>query len=56
MVVAAVDVGILNLTGYEPPAPEDWYFAQRRLGVEIRDLYGRLIDGMRAAAVMVVVE
>lgn len=49
MVVAAVDVGILNLTGYEPPAPEDWYFAQRRLGVEIRDLYGRLIDGMRAA-------
>lgn len=46
--VAAVDVGILNLTSYEAPAPEDWYFAQRRLGVDIRDLYGRLIDGMRA--------
>lgn len=45
--IAAVDQGILNLTGYEPPAPEDWYFGQRRLGVELRDLYGNLIDGMQ---------
>jgi hypothetical protein len=45
--VAAVDVGILNLTGYTPPSPDDWYFAQRRLGVEMRDLYGQLIDGMQ---------
>nr|WP_041778377.1 alpha-2-macroglobulin family protein [Beijerinckia indica] len=43
--VAAVDVGILNLTRYEPPNPDGWYFGQRRLGLEIRDLYGRLIDG-----------
>ncbi len=43
--VAAVDVGILNLTRYEPPNPEEWYFGQRQLGLEIRDLYGRLIDG-----------
>jgi len=43
--LAAVDVGILNLTRYEPPAPDDWYFGQRRLGLEMRDLYGRLIDG-----------
>ncbi len=42
--VAAVDLGILNLTGYQPPAPDLWYFGQRRLGVEIRDLYGQLID------------
>ncbi len=47
--VAAVDVGILNLTGYEPPAPDDWYFGQRRLGLEIRDIYGRLIDGSLGA-------
>lgn len=47
--VAAVDVGILNLTRYEPPAPEDWYFGQRRLGLEIRDIYGRLIDGSAGA-------
>lgn len=46
--VAAVDVGILNLTRFEAPAPEKWFLAQRRLGLEIRDLYGRLIDGMRA--------
>lgn len=47
--VAAVDVGILNLTRYEPPAPESWYFGQRRLGLEVRDLYGRLIDGSLGA-------
>jgi uncharacterized protein YfaS (alpha-2-macroglobulin family) len=46
--VAAVDVGVLNLTRYQPPAPEAWFNAQRKLGTEIRDFYGRLIDGMRA--------
>ena len=46
--VAATDVGILNLTRFEPPKPQDWFFGQRRLGTEIRDVYGRLIDGMRA--------
>lgn len=45
--VAAVDVGILNLTRFEPPKPESWYFGQRALGVEFRDLYGQLIDGMQ---------
>ncbi|MEX3011628.1 MG2 domain-containing protein [Hoeflea sp. TYP-13] len=43
--LAAVDVGILNLTSFTAPDPENWYFGQRRMGVEIRDLYGRLIDG-----------
>lgn len=43
--VAAVDVGILNLTAYEAPDPNGWYFGQRQLGLEVRDLYGRLIDG-----------
>jgi uncharacterized protein YfaS (alpha-2-macroglobulin family) len=45
LTLAAVDVGILNLTKYEPPKPDSWYFGQRMLGLEIRDLYGRLIDG-----------
>ena len=45
--VAAVDLGILNLTGFKTPAPDDWYFSQRRLGMEIRDLYGQLIDRMQ---------
>ncbi len=42
--LAAVDVGILNLTGFTPPDPQGHYFGQRRLGVELRDLYDRLID------------
>ncbi len=45
--VAAVDLGILNLTNYDPPAPEKWYFGQRQLGMDIRDLYGALIDRMQ---------
>ena len=48
--LAAVDLGILNLTGFKTPDPEAYYFGQRRLGVEIRDIYGRLIDGMNGAA------
>ncbi len=49
VVVAAVDVGILNLTHYKPPAPTDHYLGQRRLTAEVRDLYGQLIDGMSGA-------
>ena len=45
--VAAVDVGILNLTNFKAPAPDDWYFGQRKLGMEIRDIYGLLIDRMQ---------
>jgi len=44
LTLAAVDVGILNLTRFETPDPDGWYFGQRRLGMEIRDLYGQLID------------
>jgi uncharacterized protein YfaS (alpha-2-macroglobulin family) len=48
--VAAVDVGILNLTNYKAPDPDGWYFGQRRMGIELRDLYGLLIDGSLGAA------
>ncbi|MDE3026793.1 MAG: alpha-2-macroglobulin family protein, partial [Paracoccaceae bacterium] len=44
--IAAVDVGILNLTAFTPPDPDGHYFGQRKLGVGIRDVYGRLIDGL----------
>ncbi len=47
IVVAAVDVGILNLTNYKPPEPDEYYFGQRQLSAELRDLYGQLIDGMQ---------
>ena len=45
--VAAVDVGILNLTRYESPDASKYFFGQRQLGHELRDLYGYLIDGMQ---------
>ena len=47
--IAAVDQGILNLTGFAAPDPQGHYFGQRKLGVGIRDIYGRLIDGMNGA-------
>ena len=45
--IAAVDVGILNLTAFKAPDPTGYYFGQRRLGMEMRDVYGRLINGMQ---------
>ena len=42
--LAAVDEAVLKLTEFDSPAPEKYYFGKRRLGVELRDLYGRLID------------
>ncbi|MCV0368237.1 alpha-2-macroglobulin [Filomicrobium sp.] len=48
LTLAAVDVGILNLTNYKAPKPQTWFYAQTQLGHDIRDYYGRLIDGMRA--------
>lgn len=46
--VAAVDLGILNLTRFESPDPAAWFNAQSKLAFDIRDYYGRLIDGMKA--------
>ncbi|HEX3538129.1 MAG TPA: alpha-2-macroglobulin [Stellaceae bacterium] len=48
--LAAVDEAVLKLTEFDSPAPEKYYFGKHRLGVELRDLYGRLIDA-RADAV-----
>jgi alpha-2-macroglobulin len=48
--VSAVDVGILNLTGFKTPDPGAYFFGQRKLPVEIRDLWGMLIDGMQGEA------
>jgi len=49
VVVSAVDVGILNLTRYETPDPSKWFFGQKQLSAELRDLYGYLIDGMQGS-------
>jgi uncharacterized protein YfaS (alpha-2-macroglobulin family) len=41
--LAAVDEGILQLTDFKSPDPVTYYFGKRRLGVLMRDDYGRLI-------------
>ncbi len=48
--LAAVDEAVLKLTEFDSPAPEKYYYGKRQLVVELRDLYGRLIDA-RANAV-----
>ncbi len=66
LTLAAVDEGILRLTRFRSPDPEAHFLARRRLGLDIRDDYGRLIapaegelavlrqggDGMDADTVM----
>jgi uncharacterized protein YfaS (alpha-2-macroglobulin family) len=47
--VSAVDVGILNITRFARPDPLGWFFAQRRLGVDAYDLYGRVIESFDGA-------
>lgn len=47
--IAVVDQGILNLTGFKSPDPAGHYFGQHRLGVGLRDLYGRLLLSSGAA-------
>ncbi|HZP99084.1 MAG TPA: alpha-2-macroglobulin [Reyranella sp.] len=42
--LAAVDEGILQLTRYKTPKPADFYFGKRRLGIDMRDDYARLLD------------
>ena len=46
--VSAVDVGILNLTGHKSPDPRNYFYGQRHLSLELRDIYGQLINGMQA--------
>jgi len=43
LTLAAVDEGILRLTGFASPDPVGHFMGKRRLGVDIRDDYGRLI-------------
>lgn len=44
MTVAAVDEGILRLTKFKSPDPVDYYYGKKRLGVDVRDDYGRILD------------
>ena len=42
--LAAVDEAVLQLTDHRAPDPSAHYLGRRRLGIEMRDAYGRLVD------------
>ncbi|MCP5142529.1 MAG: alpha-2-macroglobulin family protein [Chromatiales bacterium] len=44
LTVAAVDIGVLNISRFKTPDPFAWFFAQRGYGVDMRDLYGDIIE------------
>ncbi|MBG7602112.1 MAG: alpha-2-macroglobulin family protein [Gammaproteobacteria bacterium] len=41
--LAAVDEGVLRLSDFKTPDPRHHYLGRRRMGLEVKDLYGRLI-------------
>ena len=43
--LAAVDVGVLNVSNFITPDPFEWFFEQRRYAVDSLDLYGNIMDG-----------
>lgn len=43
LTLAAVDEGILRLTKFASPDPVEFYYGKKRLGVEVRDDYGRIL-------------
>jgi uncharacterized protein YfaS (alpha-2-macroglobulin family) len=45
--ISAIDEGVLQLTDFETPDPVKYFFGKRRLGVDMRDDYGRLIETTR---------
>lgn len=48
--LAAVDEGILLLTNFRSPDPAGWFFGQTRLGIDLLDDYGRVLDPNQGAA------
>ncbi|MEE4376828.1 MAG: alpha-2-macroglobulin [Candidatus Competibacteraceae bacterium] len=44
LTLAAVDEGILQLTDFVSPNPVDYFLGKRKLGMDLRDLYGKLIE------------
>ena len=48
LTLAAVDESVLHLSDQTTPDPVVYYLGQRRLGVELRDVYGRLLEPVNA--------
>ena len=50
LTLSAVDETVLQVTDQPAADPVSYYLGQQRLGVELRDVYGRLLDPVRADA------
>ncbi|WP_300668443.1 alpha-2-macroglobulin family protein, partial [Desulfoluna sp.] len=46
VVVALVDVGILNITRFATPDAEGYFFGPRRYNIDLYDNYGQIIDNI----------
>lgn len=46
--LAAVDVGVLNISNFKTPDPFNHFFGQRRYAAELRDMYSDVIESQRA--------
>lgn len=44
VLVAAVDVGVLNITNYKTPDPFTAFFGRKGFGADLFDVYGQLIE------------
>jgi uncharacterized protein YfaS (alpha-2-macroglobulin family) len=44
--VAMVDMGVLNITNYKRPQPEQYFFAPRRFESRYLDMYGKVINNL----------
>lgn len=45
--LAAVDAGVLNITGFKTPDPFGYYFAKHAYTVDLHDAYGKVIETMK---------
>ena len=50
LTLAAVDEAVLQVTDQPLPDPVSYYLGQRRLAVELRDVYGRLLEPAKTDA------
>ncbi|WP_028670243.1 alpha-2-macroglobulin family protein [Saccharospirillum impatiens] len=44
--VALVDMGVLNITRYQRPQPEQFFFSPRRFEAQYQDVYHRIINNL----------
>ncbi len=42
--MAMVDIGVLNITRFERPQPEQYFFSARRFDANLFDVYGSIVD------------